>query len=75
MGVLLIVALLLVMGMVVWAVVRGLHAFATMDPNDVDEHGVPRSLARQNQMMFARVKWQAITILLIVVLLLVAGGR
>lgn len=72
MGVLLIVALLLVMGMVVWAVVRGLHAFATMDPNDVDENGVPRSLARQNQMMFARVKWQAVAVAIVAVI--VIGG-
>lgn len=72
MGVLLIIALVLVMGLVVFAVVRGLHAFANMDPNDVDENGVPRSLARQNQMMFARVKWQAIAIALVAII--VIGG-
>ena len=72
MGVLLIIALVAVMGMVVFAVVRGLHAFANMDPNDVDENGVPRSLARQNQMMFARVKWQAIAVALVAII--VIGG-
>lgn len=72
MGVLLIIALVLVMGLVVFAVVRGLYAFANMDPNDVDENGVPRSLARQNQMMFARVKWQAIAIALVAII--VIGG-
>ena len=72
MGVLLIIALIAVMGMVVFAVVRGLHAFANMDPNDVDENGVPRSLARQNQMMFARVKWQAIAVALVAII--VIGG-
>lgn len=72
MGVLLIIALIAVMGMVVFAVVRGLHAFANMDPTDVDENGVPRSLARQNQMMFARVKWQAIAVALVAII--VIGG-
>ena len=72
MGVLLIIALVLVMAMVVYAVVRGLHAFAYMDPNDTDENGVPRSLARQNQMMFARVKWQAVAVALVAII--VIGG-
>lgn len=72
MGVLLIIALVLVMAMVVYAVVRGLHAFANMDPNDTDENGVPRSLARQNQMMFARVKWQAVAVALVAII--VIGG-
>jgi hypothetical protein len=72
MGVLLIIALIAVMGMVVFAVVRGLHAFANMDPNDVDENGVPRSLARQNQMMYSRVKWQAIAVALVAII--VVGG-
>lgn len=72
MGVLLIIALVLVMAMVVYAVVRGLHAFANMDPNDTDENGVPRSLARQNQMMFARVQWQAVAVALVAII--VIGG-
>jgi hypothetical protein len=43
-----------------------------MDHNDVDENGVPRALARQNQMMFARVKWQAIAIAIVAII--VVGG-
>jgi hypothetical protein len=43
-----------------------------MDHNDVDENGVPRGLARQNQMMFARVKWQAIAVALVAII--VIGG-
>jgi Hypoxia induced protein conserved region len=70
MSVLLILLLLAAMGLVVWAVVRGLHAFANMQPDDVDENGVPKSLAVQNKMMFNRVKWQAIAIILVVILLL-----
>lgn len=74
MTVLLILALLVAMGLVVWAVVRGLHAFANMKPDELDENGVPKSLAMQNKMMFARVKWQAIAVVLVVIILLGRGA-
>jgi hypothetical protein len=67
---LLILMLIAAMGLVVWAVIRGLHSFANMNGNDVDENGVPKALREQNNMMFARVKWQAIAIILVVILLL-----
>ncbi len=67
---LLVLLIVAAAGVVVFALVRGLHAFANMRPAEVDENGIPDSLNVQNKMMFARVKWQAITILLIVVLLL-----
>jgi Hypoxia induced protein conserved region len=70
MSIVLILLLLVAMGFVVVAVVRGLHAFANMNVDDVDENGIPKSLAKQNKMMFSRVKWQAIAIVLIVILLL-----
>ncbi|MEE9433808.1 MAG: HIG1 domain-containing protein [Sphingorhabdus sp.] len=72
MSIILILLLIAAMGAVVFAVVRGLHAFANMNPEDVDENGVPKSLALQNKMMFARVKWQAIAIIIVVLLLLLA---
>ncbi len=67
---LLVLLIVIAAGAVVFALVRGLHAFANMRPAEVDENGIPNSLNVQNKMMFARVKWQAIAILLIVVLLL-----
>jgi membrane-associated PAP2 superfamily phosphatase len=70
MTVFLILALLVAMGFVVFAVIRGLHAFANMQPDDVGEDGVPKSLAMQNKMMFSRVKWQAIAVAIIAILLL-----
>ena len=70
MNIFLILLLIIAMGFVVLAVVRGLHAFANMKPDDLDENGVPKSLALQNKMMFSRVKWQAIAVALIVILLL-----
>ena len=71
MTILLVLLIIAAAGAVVFALVRGLHAFANVRPAEVDENGLPLSLNVQNKMMFARVKWQAITIFLIVVLLLV----
>ena len=71
---LLIILLLIAMGFVVFAVVRGLRAFANMQPNDIDENGVPKSLVIQNKMMFSRVKWQAIAVLLVVIIMLGRGA-
>lgn len=70
MNILLILLLIVALGFVVFAVVRGLHAFANMKPNDLDENGVPKSLVLQNKMMFSRVKWQAIAVVLVIILLL-----
>jgi Hypoxia induced protein conserved region len=70
MSTVLILLLIVAMGFVVFAVARGLHAFANMKPNDLDEDGVPKSLKLQNKMMFSRVKWQAIAIVIVVILLL-----
>lgn len=60
---------------VAFALIRGLHAFANLRPADVDDAGLPKSLAMQNKMMFARVKWQAITIVLLAVLVVVFGSQ
>jgi hypothetical protein len=75
MTILLVLLIIASAGAVAFALVRGLHAFANMRPAELDKDGIPESLAMQNKMMFARVKWQAITIMLLVVLLLVAGSQ
>lgn len=62
-------------GAVVYALVRGLIAFANMEPDDVDADGITASHKKQNEMMFARVKYQAIAIVLVVILLALAGGQ
>lgn len=75
MTILLVLLIVGAAGAVAFALIRGLHAFANMRPAEVNKDGIPESLAIQNKMMFARVKWQAITILLLVVLLVVAGSQ
>jgi Na+(H+)/acetate symporter ActP len=75
MNALIILLIIAAAGAVVFAVVRGLHAFANMQPNDLDENGIPKSLALQNKMMFSRVKWQAIAVLLVVLLLVLSQSK
>jgi Hypoxia induced protein conserved region len=72
MSVIFILLIIVAMGAVIFAVVRGLHAFANMQPADVDENGIPKSLLIQNKAMFSRVKWQAIAIILVAVLLMIS---
>ncbi|PHR16614.1 MAG: hypothetical protein COA41_14880 [Sphingopyxis sp.] len=60
---------------VVYALVRGLIAFANMEPGDVDADGITASHKKQNEMMFARVKYQAIAVVLVIILLVLAGGQ
>ena len=58
--------------LVVYALIRGLHAF--VDPKRItDEGDQSKSFTVQNKMMFARVKWQAVVIIIIVVLMYVVG--
>ncbi|MEW4466344.1 HIG1 domain-containing protein [Parasphingorhabdus sp. JC815] len=71
----LILLILIAAGAVIYALVRGLIAFANMKPDDVDGEGVTASHKKQNEMMFARVKYQAIAIILVALLILIAGGQ
>tara|TARA_R110002033_G_scaffold28648_5_gene63876 strand:+ start:122 stop:352 length:231 start_codon:yes stop_codon:yes gene_type:complete len=75
MSYILILMIVAAAGAVVYALVRGLIAFANMEPGDVDADGITASHKKQNEMMFARIKYQAIAIVLVVVLLVIAGGQ
>lgn len=70
----LILLILIAAGAVIFALVRGLIAFANMEPDDVDAEGVTASHKKQNEMMFARVKYQAIAVVLVALLILMAGS-
>lgn len=60
--------------MVIYSLVRGLIAF--VQTNEAIQNGEELAAMhqKQNQMMFARVKWQAIVILLLIVLSMLAAG-
>lgn len=75
MSYILILLIVLMAGAVVFALVRGLIAFVNMEPDDVDADGITASHKKQNEMMFARVKYQAIAVALVALLLLLAGGQ
>jgi hypothetical protein len=75
MTILLVLLIIGAVGAVAFALIRGLHAFANLRPADLDETGLPKSLAVQNKMMFARVKWQFIAVALLAVLVIVAGSQ
>lgn len=62
--------------LVLASLVRGLIYFArTSNALANGEEGVSEGHMMQNRMMFARVKWQAITIVLLVILGAVAAGN
>lgn len=75
MNYILIAMIVLAAGAVVYALVRGLIAFANMEPENVDADGITASHKKQNEMMFARIKYQAIAVILVIILLILAGGQ
>lgn len=78
MQIILILLIVASAGLVVVSLVRGLiHFTRTSDAlaNGGDGDGPSAMHLAQNRMMFARVKWQAITIALLVIVGMVAGSR
>ncbi len=75
MNFLLIIGILLAAGAVVIALVRGLYYFAQTNDARLNGATTAELHAKQNKMMFARVKFQAIAIILVVILGMVAANR
>ena len=79
MNTVIIIAIIIAAGFVLFSLVRGLIHFAKTSDDiangNVDANGVAHGHVMQNKMMFARVKWQAITILLLIVLGAVAANN
>lgn len=78
MNIVIILAIVIAAGFVLFSLARGLIYFAQTSNDiangNVDAAGVAHGHRMQNKMMFARVKWQAITILLLIVLGAVAAN-
>lgn len=71
------IIIVVLMGFVVVSLVRGIIAFLQttkidLENQDNDEH-ISRMHAQQNKMMFNRVKYQALAIVVVVILLAVNG--
>ncbi|WEK45668.1 MAG: HIG1 domain-containing protein [Candidatus Andeanibacterium colombiense] len=68
---LLIPALVVLMGMTLYSLLRGLNAFRqTLDNSDPE--AVKALQLKQNQMMWARIKYQGLAIVVVVILLAVS---
>ncbi len=68
----LIIALVAIMAMVVYSLVRGIVAFLQSTKLDLENEDTGKATEMQlmqNKMMFARIKWQALAVLVVVVLL------
>jgi len=75
---LLIGAVVVLMGFVVVSLVRGIATFLQSTRTDLENHADDNSPSpmqlRQNEAMFARIKYQALAIIVVVILLAVARG-
>lgn len=74
MNILLIIGVVVAAGFVLFSLARGLFYFSQGHQAVIDGK-VEENQVMQNKMMMSRVKWQAITIILIVLIgVLAAGG-
>ena len=71
----LIPALIILMGMTLYSLLRGLNAFRQTLDGDVDPEGALQLQMKQNKMMWARNKYQGAAVAVVMILLAVAGGR
>ncbi len=66
----LVIVIVVLAALTLIALVRGLAAFLMQSKADLEGEGVGQSQLMQNKMMFARIKFQALAILAVAVLLL-----
>lgn len=75
MSIIVIIAIVLAMGAVLFALIRGLVAFLQTTEADLKGEGTRDMHLMQNKMMFARVKYQAIAVILLVILGMLAAAN
>ncbi|WP_428631953.1 HIG1 domain-containing protein [Sphingopyxis sp.] len=74
MNILLIIGVVVAAGFVLFSLARGLFYFSQGHQAVIDGKAEENQIL-QNKMMMSRVKWQAITIILIVLIGLLAAGQ
>ena len=77
MNTILLIFLLLAMVMVVFSLVRGIVAFlrsTRIDLESGEQQDATDMQLKQNRAMMSRIKWQAIAIIVIAIMLAVAGS-
>ncbi|TXC73527.1 hypothetical protein FSZ31_01900 [Sphingorhabdus soli] len=75
MNIIVIIAIVLAMGAVLYALIRGIVAFLRTIEADLKGEGTSEMHLMQNKMMFARVKYQAIAVILLVILGMFAAAK
>ena len=75
MNIIVIIAIVLAMGAVLYALIRGIVAFLRTTEADLKGEGTSEMHLMQNKMMFARVKYQAIAVILLVILGMFAAAK
>lgn len=68
----LIPALIILMGLTLYSLLRGLNAFRHSLDASLDPQGARELQLRQNKMMWARIKYQGLAIVVVIVLMLMA---
>ena len=68
----LIPALIILMGMTLFSLIKGLNAFRQTLDGNMDPEGALQLQMKQNKMMWARIKYQGAAIAVVVILLAVA---
>jgi hypothetical protein len=73
----LVPVLLVLMGLVVWSLGRGIYAFmrTTREGLERGDAGLKDMQLLQNRMMMNRIKYQALAIVVVAILLAVAGHK
>ena len=77
MNIFLIIVLVVLCGLVVFSLVRGIIAFLKTTKIDLESgeaETVPEMQEMQNKAMFARIKYQAMAIAVIALIAVIAGG-
>lgn len=75
MNYILIPVLIVLMGLVIYSLVRGIIAFLNSTRDDLnypETTGATPNQLLQNKMMFARIKYQALAIVVVMILLAIA---
>ncbi|MBW8755571.1 MAG: HIG1 domain-containing protein [Sphingomonadales bacterium] len=71
---LLIPVLVVLMGMTLYSLLRGLNAFRQSLDGNLDPEGALQLQMKQNKMMWSRIKYQGAAIAVVMILLAVSGG-
>ena len=74
----LVIVLVVLMGLVVYSLVRGVIAFMKSTKLDLETEDTGKATEMQllqNKMMFNRIKYQALAVVVVVILLAATGGK